>query len=195
MEGCLGTRNGRKRPRVRVARASARGRGTGFGDDSVLHGPTTPYTMERVTLIVPWLKSISPHFKPNNSLCRNPVVAARSTSVRSRIAKPLTNALISAGVRIIGARAAFRALTNEVDWVTIKQLISAGMIEENGHEISDFGTAAFCQWQSAKPRLNLNGSNLLRTRATSELPTTRELMARSPSIGTNPPNHASNCTR
>jgi len=116
--------------------------------------------MERVTLIVPWLKSISPHFKPNNSLCRNPVVAARSTSVRSRIAKPLTNALISAGVRIIGARAAFRALTNEVDWVTIKQLISAGMIEENGHEISDFGTAAFCQWQSAKPRLNLNGSNL-----------------------------------
>jgi len=58
--------------------------------------------MERVTLIVPWLKSISPHFKPDNSLCRNPVVAARSTSVRSRIAKPLTNALISAGVRIIG---------------------------------------------------------------------------------------------
>ena len=116
--------------------------------------------MARVTLIVPWLKSISPHFKPNNSLCCNPVIAARSTSVRSRIAKPLTNALISAGVRIIGARAAFRALTNEVDWVTIKQLISAGMIEENGHEISDFGTAAFCQWQSAKPRLNLNGSNL-----------------------------------
>jgi hypothetical protein len=44
--------------------------GTGFCDDSVLHGPTTPYTMERMTLIVPRSKSISPHFKPNISLCR-----------------------------------------------------------------------------------------------------------------------------
>jgi hypothetical protein len=33
--------------------------------------------MERMTLIVPRSKSISPHFKPNISLCRNPVDAAK----------------------------------------------------------------------------------------------------------------------
>src|SRR5436190_10582413 len=54
---------------------------TGFCDDSVLHGPTTPYTMERMTLIVPRSKSISPHFRPNISLCRNPVDAARRTII------------------------------------------------------------------------------------------------------------------
>jgi hypothetical protein len=59
----------------------------GFYDDSVLHGPTTPYTMERVTLIFLWAKSMSPHFKPNISLCRNPVEAARRTKVRSRTSK------------------------------------------------------------------------------------------------------------
>src|SRR5947207_5441944 len=48
--------------------------GTGFCDDSVLHGPTPPSTMERVTLIALWSKSISPHFKPKISLCRKPVV-------------------------------------------------------------------------------------------------------------------------
>ena len=55
--------------------------GTGFCDDSVLHGPTTPYTMERVTLIAPWAKSMSPRFKPKISLCRNPVDAARKTVI------------------------------------------------------------------------------------------------------------------
>src|SRR5437899_5376436 len=64
---------------LHCVRASARVGciGTGFCDDSVLHGPTTPYTMERMTLIVPRSKSISPHFRPNISLCRNPVDAAR----------------------------------------------------------------------------------------------------------------------
>src|SRR5712675_1037474 len=76
--------------------------GTVFCDDSVLHGPTTPYTMERMTLIVPRSKSISPHFKPNISLCRNPVDAARRTSVRSRSARPSISALISAGSRVAG---------------------------------------------------------------------------------------------
>src|ERR1700722_11745682 len=116
--------------------------GTGFCDASVLHGPTTPYTMERVTLIVPWPKSMSPHFKPNISLCRNPVDAARRTSVRSRSARP-----------------AFRALTNEVDWVAVKQFISAGMMEQNRHQVADFGAAAFCEWQCAKPGLDLYRSN------------------------------------
>jgi len=37
--------------------------GHGLCDDSVLHGPTTPYTMERVTLIFAWAKSMSPHFQ------------------------------------------------------------------------------------------------------------------------------------
>src|SRR3989442_4436146 len=73
------------------------GLGTGFSDDSVLHGPTAPYTMERVTLILLWAKSMSPHFKPNISLCRKPVEAARRTNVRSRTSKLSTNALISLG--------------------------------------------------------------------------------------------------
>ena len=56
--------------------------------------------------------------------------------------------------------AALCTLTNEVDWITVKQLISAGMIKENGHRISDFGTTAFRQWQPAKPRFDLDGSNV-----------------------------------
>src|SRR6266850_7674014 len=81
---------------LHCVRASARVGciGTGFCDDSVLHGPTTPYTMERMTLIVPRSKSISPHFRPNISLCRNPVDAARRTNVRSRSARPSISALI-----------------------------------------------------------------------------------------------------
>src|SRR5260370_36539 len=65
-------------------RASARVgcMGTGFCDDSVLHGPTTPYTMERMTLIVPRSKSISPHFKPNISLCINRVAAERDIRLK-----------------------------------------------------------------------------------------------------------------
>src|SRR5439155_19834216 len=55
--------------------------------------------MERMTLIVPRSKSISPHFKPNISLCRNPVEAARRTNVRSRSARPSISALISAGTK------------------------------------------------------------------------------------------------
>src|SRR5260370_34741911 len=58
--------------------------------------------MERMTLIVPRSKSISPHFKPNISLCRNPVEAARRTNVRSRRARPSISALISAGARVAG---------------------------------------------------------------------------------------------
>src|SRR2546429_8856933 len=89
--------------------------GTGFCDDSVLHGPTTPYTMERVTLIVPWSKSTLPHFKPNNSLCRNPVDAARGTNVRSLCARPLISALISAGIKMAGAVRRFALLrTREI---------------------------------------------------------------------------------
>src|ERR1700719_3201964 len=76
--------------------------GTGFCDDSVLHGPTTPYTMERVTLIFPWAKSMSPHFSPNSSLCRRPVDTARRTNVRSRMLELSTNALISVGIRTAG---------------------------------------------------------------------------------------------
>jgi len=90
------------------ARTSADERGTGFYDDSVSHGPIAPYTSARRSSSL-GLMSISPPFRPKNSLFRNPVVAARSTSVRSRIAKPLSNALISAGVRIIATRGVARA--------------------------------------------------------------------------------------
>ena len=42
-----------------------------------------------------------------------------------------------------GRSAAFRALTNEMDWIAVKELILAGVIEENGHQVSDLGTTAF----------------------------------------------------
>jgi hypothetical protein len=121
--------------------------GTGFCDASVLHGPTTPYTMERMTLIVPRSKSVSPHFKPNIPLCRNLVDAARRTSVCSRRARPSINDLTSAGTRNGEWCSAFRALTNEPDWVAVKPFISAGVIEQNGHLVLDFGAAASVQPQ------------------------------------------------
>src|SRR5256884_576589 len=61
-----------------------------------------PYTTLFRSLIVPRSKSISPHFRPNISLCRNPVDAARRTNVRSRSARPSISALISAGTRVAG---------------------------------------------------------------------------------------------
>jgi hypothetical protein len=39
--------------------------------------------------------------------------------------------------------AALCTLTNEVDRIAVEQFISAGMIEKNGHQISDFGTTTF----------------------------------------------------
>jgi hypothetical protein len=51
--------------------------GTGRCEHSVLHGPTAPYTMERVTYMFLCAKSMSLHFKPNISLCRKPVEAAK----------------------------------------------------------------------------------------------------------------------
>ena len=54
-------------------------------------------------LMVPWVKSMSRHFKPNNSLCRKLVEAANRTNVRSRSARPSISALISTGSRTEGA--------------------------------------------------------------------------------------------
>src|SRR5215469_14143465 len=59
--------------------------GIGFCDASVLHGPTTWNTMDRVTLISFLRKSTSFHLRPNSSLIRYPVPKARSTRVRSRM--------------------------------------------------------------------------------------------------------------
>jgi predicted nucleic acid-binding protein len=45
---------------------------------------------------------------------------------------------------LTGWCSAFGALANEIDGVAVKQLISAGVIKKNGHQVSDFGTTAFC---------------------------------------------------
>jgi hypothetical protein len=42
-----------------------------------------------------------------------------------------------------GRSTAFRALTNEIDWIAVKQLVSAGVIEENRHQIPDLRATAF----------------------------------------------------
>src|SRR5260370_150095 len=39
-------------------------------------------------------------------------------------------------------------------------LVPAGVVEENGHQISDFGTTALRQRQTSKPRLDLYCSDL-----------------------------------
>ena len=70
-----------------ILRAAARreSRGTGFCDASVLQGPTTWKTIERVTLSSFFWKSMSCHLRPKSSLIRKPVPNAKSTRVRSRM--------------------------------------------------------------------------------------------------------------
>ena len=72
-----------------ILRAVARreSRGTGFCDASVLQGPTTWKTMDRVTLSSWFWKSMSCHLRPKSSLIRKPVPKAKSTRVRSRMAR------------------------------------------------------------------------------------------------------------
>jgi hypothetical protein len=116
--------------------------------------------MDRVTFIVPWEKSMSPHFKPNNPLWRKPVDPARRTRVRSRMLRLSTNALIISGHQDSWCSASLRSLTDEMDWIAVKQLIAAGMIEENGYQVSNLGATALRQRQVSKPRLNLYCSDL-----------------------------------
>ena len=59
-----------------------------------------------------------------------------------------------------GGVTAFRALSNEIDWIAVKQLVSAGVVKENGHQIPDFCATAFRKGQSTKPGLNLYGSDV-----------------------------------
>jgi hypothetical protein len=47
-----------------------------------------------------------------------------------------------------------------MNWITIKQLVSAGMIKEDGHQISNLGAAALRQRQASKPTFNLYRSDL-----------------------------------
>ena len=51
-------------------------------------------------------------------------------------------------------------MPDEVDWIAVEQLVSAGVIEKNGHEISDFGATAFYQRQASKPRFDAYCSDL-----------------------------------
>jgi hypothetical protein len=51
-------------------------------------------------------------------------------------------------------------LTDEVDWIAVKQLVSAGMIEKHGHQISNLGATALRQRQASKPTFNLYCSDL-----------------------------------
>jgi hypothetical protein len=67
-----------------------------------LHGPTTPYTMERVTLIFAWAKSMSPHFSLNSSLCRKPVDTARRTNGKTPEQGAATSVLLAASPLLEG---------------------------------------------------------------------------------------------
>jgi len=56
--------------------------------------------------------------------------------------------------------ASLRALTDEMDWIAVEQLISASVIEKHGHQISNCGATALRQRQPSKPRFNLYCSDL-----------------------------------
>jgi hypothetical protein len=90
----------------------------------------------------PSAKSMSLHFNPNSPLCRKPVDTARSTNVRSRMRKLSTQRLDFSGQQDGWRSAALCTLANEIDRIAIEELVSAGMVEKNGHQISDFGTTA-----------------------------------------------------
>jgi len=38
----------------------------------------------------------------------------------------------------------FGALPNKMNWVVIIEFVSASMVEQNRHQVSDFGTGALC---------------------------------------------------
>jgi hypothetical protein len=46
-------------------------------------------------------------------------------------------------------------LTDEVDWIAVKQLVPAGVIKQDGHQIPNLGATTLCQRQTSKPRFNL----------------------------------------
>ena len=110
--------------------------------------------------MTPPAKSMSPHFKPNNSLCRKPVNAASRTKVRSRRPRPFQQRSDFYWRKQGGRGSSLGTLTNKVDRVAVKQLIPAGVIEENRHQVSDLRAAALGQRQTTKPGLDFHRSDL-----------------------------------
>src|SRR5271165_4895768 len=54
----------------------------------------------------------------------------------------------------------FGALPNKMNRVVIIEFVSASMVEQNRHHVSDFGTGALCQRKTPKPTLDFDRSNL-----------------------------------
>jgi hypothetical protein len=98
-----GCRKRAERRQARRVRTKCGSRGTGFCDASVLHGRTDCLTIDRRTLTCFPAKSTSCHFKPNSSLMRRPVPAAKRTRVFSLLRKLRASRLISEGKRTSGA--------------------------------------------------------------------------------------------
>jgi hypothetical protein len=81
---------------------------------------------------------LHPHWKKRPATSPPPALHA------SRALLPACKPSTLSGTMNGGRCSTFGALTNEMDWVTVKQLISAGVIKKNGHQVSDFGTTALC---------------------------------------------------
>lgn len=47
-----------------------------------------------------------------------------------------------------------------MDWIAVKQLVPAGVIKQNGQQVSNLGATTLCQGQASKPRFNLYCSDL-----------------------------------
>jgi hypothetical protein len=47
-----------------------------------------------------------------------------------------------------------------MDWIAVEQLVSAGVVEQDGHQISNLGATALRQRQASKPTFNLYCSDL-----------------------------------
>jgi hypothetical protein len=103
-----------------------------------LHRPTTPKTIERITLNSPRLKLTSRHLSPNNS---PPQSRRGCQEYKGPFAqgKVIHQRLDFSGCQHVWSASAFCALTDKPHRVAVKEFVAAGMVEENGQNASYLG--------------------------------------------------------
>src|SRR5215470_5646606 len=108
--------------------------------------------MDRVTFIVPWEKSEQLALPQAGRSCQE---NQRSLSYVEIVYQSLE----FSGRQYRWCSTSRRTLTDEMDRIAVKQLISASAIKEDGHQIANLGATALRQRQTSKPRFDLYCSN------------------------------------
>ena len=142
----------RQARRVRTKRGS---RGTGFWDASVLHGPTDCLTMDRRTLTCFPAKSTSPHFRPNNSLMRSPVPAAKRTRVPLSVTQTVSESIDFGRQKHFWYCASFRALADEGDGIVVGEFVSSRVVKEHAHQDSNLSSSRSGEWKGPAPQFDI----------------------------------------